>query len=125
LTFQDSLNIYFYACIRPFLALGYFKATNSRYKKGGNSLCYSFYQIIIEMKFTYLLAAVIVLVGVQAQDHWICTCFRPSYDRGCCGVVNGNMMVDGNVCDIPGRNPTDSQNFRECCNSINGTTKCK
>lgn len=24
---------------------------------------------------------------VLAQDHWICTCFEPKYDRGCCAEV--------------------------------------
>lgn len=80
------------------------------------------------MKYLYVLVATMVMLflDVNAQDHWICTCFRPAYDRGCCGVVNGTMMVDGNVCDIPGRNPASAQAFRKCCESIEGEiTKCK
>lgn len=68
---------------------------------------------------------VMFLVGVNAADHWICTCFRPDYDRGCCANAGGVMMEDGNVCDIPGHNTSDSQIFKDCCTKINGTIKCK
>ncbi|EIE84208.1 hypothetical protein RO3G_08918 [Rhizopus delemar RA 99-880] len=62
-------------------------------------------------------------LSVSAQDHWICSCFRPKYDYGCCDVVKGKMD-DGNVCDIPGRGPIYKK-YEECCTSIGGTHKCK
>lgn len=79
------------------------------------------------MKFLYVLVATMIMlfVGASAQDHWICTCFRPAYDRGCCDVAKGTMMKDGNVCDIPGRKQSSMKKFEDCCTSINGTNKCK
>jgi hypothetical protein len=77
------------------------------------------------MKFVYLtFASIAFLLGAQAiQDHWICTCFRPAYDRGCCDVANGTMS--GNVCDIPGYIEGNDTPFRNCCDSISGYSKCK
>lgn len=84
------------------------------------------------MKFIYIIAIMLALVmlsmSVRAEDYkkkWICTCFRPAYDRGCCDTVGGTMMEDGNVCDIPGGIAEDAQKFRSCCDSISGKTKCK
>lgn len=80
------------------------------------------------MKFLYVLivAMVVLALGVSAEPHYLCTCFRPAYDRGCCGVLNGTMMEDGNVCTIPGSDPAIAQAFRKCCESIKGEiTKCK
>lgn len=76
------------------------------------------------MKFAYLLAVMMVVfyAGVMAQDHWICSCFRPDYDKGCC---DGRGEMNGNVCDIPGREQASMLDYESCCTSINGTHKCK
>ncbi|CAO3678447.1 unnamed protein product [Umbelopsis ramanniana] len=60
------------------------------------------------------------------SEHWICTCFNPAYDYGCCGDVNGTMMTDGNVCDVPDRsNYINHDKFEACCTRIKGKYKCK
>ncbi|KAF1801624.1 hypothetical protein FB192DRAFT_1373792 [Mucor lusitanicus] len=98
------------------------------------------------MKLTVLsiLALVFMLnTFVMAQDHWICTCFEPKYDRGCCAevglVLNSvcllvqilmstssyQMMVDGNVCDIDRKDVASKEKFKQCCYGIQGRIKCK
>lgn len=79
------------------------------------------------MKSAILFMAMALLFNsvVYAQNWWICTCFKPDYDRGCCNEVNGTMMVDGNVCDIPRARREDAEKFKTCCTGINGRYKCK
>ncbi|EPB87060.1 hypothetical protein PS15m_010791 [Mucor circinelloides] len=62
---------------------------------------------------------------VLAQNHWICTCFEPKYDRGCCAEVGYQMMVDGNVCDIDRADVDSKEKFKQCCYGIGGRIKCK
>lgn len=81
------------------------------------------------MKFTIITTiAVLFMLNtyVLAQgENWICTCFNPSYDRGCCNEVGYTMMVDGNVCDIKRSDVASKDKFRTCCDGIEGKTKCK
>lgn len=73
-----------------------------------------------------MLALLFVMnVVVLAQNHWICTCFRPQYDRGCCHEVGYEMMTDGNVCDIDRADVESKEKFKQCCYGIKGTIKCK
>ncbi|KAK4513530.1 uncharacterized protein ATC70_005532 [Mucor velutinosus] len=62
---------------------------------------------------------------VLAQNHWMCTCFEPKYDRGCCAEVGYHMMVDGNVCKIGRKDVKSKEKFEKCCHGISGRTKCK
>ncbi|GAN10136.1 hypothetical protein MAM1_0324d09673 [Mucor ambiguus] len=72
--------------------------------------------------FTFLMLNTLVM----AQGlNWICTCFRPQYDRGCCGEVGYTMEADGNVCLIPRKDEASMEKFRTCCTGIEGYTKCK
>ncbi|KAG2188723.1 hypothetical protein INT44_003862 [Umbelopsis vinacea] len=58
--------------------------------------------------------------------HWICTCFEPKYDYGCCNDVKGVMMTDGNVCEVPDRSTYKNHDiFEACCTRIGGHYKCK
>lgn len=80
------------------------------------------------MKFAILLVLAIVFTlntFVLAQKNWICTCFEPKYDRGCCSEVGYDMMVDGNVCLIDRADVASKDTFKQCCSNISGRIKCK
>jgi hypothetical protein len=58
------------------------------------------------------------------NPHYLCGCFQPDYDFGCCNKLGG--IWDGtNSCVLP---HTDQANndFNTCCKSIGGkVSKCK
>jgi hypothetical protein len=58
-----------------------------------------------------------------SNPHYLCGCFQPSYDFGCCNKLGG--VYDTNSCALPHTNQTYND-FLSCCNSIGGKeTKCK
>ncbi|KAH8556132.1 hypothetical protein BGW37DRAFT_515057 [Umbelopsis sp. PMI_123] len=87
---------------------------------------------MVKIVLLTVFSLIATLVSVQAApagtngfgDHWICSCFRPDYDYGCCAEVNGSL--DGNVCDISNAgNSTKYLDYEACCTKLNGTHKCK
>ncbi|KAG2186350.1 hypothetical protein INT43_002788 [Umbelopsis isabellina] len=58
------------------------------------------------------------------NPHWLCSCFQPSYDYGCCNKLGGTWDgVDACDLDYTDKNHND---YTSCCQSIGGKeTKCK
>ncbi|KAI8584331.1 hypothetical protein K450DRAFT_219338 [Umbelopsis ramanniana AG] len=59
-----------------------------------------------------------------SNPHYLCGCFQPDFDYGCCSELKG--VFDGlNSCALP---HTDAKlnAFSSCCKKIGGKeTKCK
>jgi hypothetical protein len=75
------------------------------------------------MKALTVLTILTFILGSYANDHWICSCFKPDYDKGCCSIVNGIMYE--NVCNTPDMSDNSIKNYEKCCTDINGKYKCK
>ncbi|KAG2183007.1 hypothetical protein INT44_005988 [Umbelopsis vinacea] len=58
------------------------------------------------------------------NPHYLCGCFQPDYDYGCCTHLNG--LWDGtNSCIFPNSTAKVTA-FQSCCKGIGGKeTKCK
>ncbi|CAO3662714.1 unnamed protein product [Umbelopsis ramanniana] len=58
------------------------------------------------------------------NPHYLCACFQPNYDYGCCKQLKG--IWDGtNSCILPYTDASLNA-FSSCCKSIGGKeTKCK
>jgi hypothetical protein len=89
-----------------------------------------FYQIIFffffEMKFIYLLAAVMIVVGVQAHDL-ACNCAggRDFSTKYCCDTSQGTMNKEKGACYFPSNDLTKSDKFEKCCTSAGAFSKCR
>ncbi|KAI8341555.1 hypothetical protein BD560DRAFT_412133 [Blakeslea trispora] len=79
------------------------------------------------MKLVILVAFIVVaLSGVFADEfEYLCSCFQPKWDRGCCYEVGGVSKYDGNICTIPQHDTKKYNDFDKCCSELNGKKKCK